>query len=347
MNPMRQQRGFNLVELMIGLTISLMGLAAVASMMMTFSKNRGSVAQTQAAQDNGVMALYRLERDVGQAGYGLMDLQGCTPTIVNGDGTNPSFAVLPISIGFVGAGVSDTILVQGTNPVSGIPGTELSSPTAGGNTMTSSRFYVRSSLGFNIDDRVVTNALAPDCTLVTVTAIDQVAAAGPVPAHSIISFTPALSASALPGFLANFGPGVIGGRDFFSRRYAIGLTGLTVADFPAYTTSNLVDNIVFMKAQYGLADTASSTTVTRWVSGATLIDNTNVQRVIALRVGVVARSTKREDAEIDQPNPLPLFDEKADSAGGTDAVSFTIPDMNIRYRAYSTIIPLKNVIWTR
>ena len=73
---MRQQRGFNLVELMIGLTISLMGLAAVASMMMTFSKNRGSVAQTQAAQDNGVMALYRLERDISQAGYGLMDLLG-------------------------------------------------------------------------------------------------------------------------------------------------------------------------------------------------------------------------------------------------------------------------------
>jgi Tfp pilus assembly protein PilW len=93
---------------MIGLTISLMGLAAVASMMMTFSKNRGSVAQTQAAQDNGVMALYRLERDISQAGYGLMDLQGCTPTIVNGDGTNPSFSPLPISIGFVGTGVSDT-----------------------------------------------------------------------------------------------------------------------------------------------------------------------------------------------------------------------------------------------
>ena len=144
MNPMRQQRGFNLVELMIGLTISLMGLAAVASMMMTFSKNRGSVAQTQAAQDNGVMALYRLERDISQAGYGLMDLQGCTPTIVNGDGTNPSFSPLPISIGFVGTGVSDTILVQGTNPVSGIPGTELSSPTAGGNTMTAGQFNVRS-----------------------------------------------------------------------------------------------------------------------------------------------------------------------------------------------------------
>lgn len=333
---MRQQRGFNLVELMIGLTISLMGLAAVASMMMTFSKNRGSVAQTQAAQDNGVMALYRLERDISQAGYGLMDLQGCTPTIVNGDGTNPSFSPLPISIGFVGTGVSDTILVQGTNPVSGIPGTELSSPTAGGNTMTAGQFNVRSSVGFAVNDRVVTDALAPNCTLVTVTSV----------AATAIGYTPALSATTTTGFLANFGTGGTAGN-FYSRQYAVGLSGLTVADFPLYVTSNLVDNIVFMKAQYGLAATINGTVVTSWVSGATAINSTNVQRVIALRVGVVARSTKREDDEIDQPNPLPLFNEKADSTNGVDAVSFTIPDTHMRYRAYSTIIPLKNIIWTR
>ena len=103
-----------------------------------------------------------------------------------------------------------------------------------------------------------------------------------------------------------------------------------MADFPLYVISNLVDNIVFMKAQYGLAATINGTVVTSWVSGATAINSTNVQRVIALRVGVVARSTKREDDEIDQPNPLPLFNEKADSTN-----------------AFSTIIPLKNIIWTR
>ena len=73
----------------------------------------------------------------------------------------------------------------------------------------------------------------------------------------------------------------------------------------------------------------------------------NVSRVIAIRVGVVARSAARENEVIDQPNPLPLFPEMADSSGGTDAVTFTIPDTRSRYRAYSTIIPLKNVIWTR
>ncbi len=332
---MRYQRGFNLIELMIGLIISLMGLTAVAAMMMAFSKNRGSMAQTQAAQDNGVMALYRLERDVSQAGYGLMNLQGCTSIVNSGQ---PSISPVPVRIGDGGVGNSDTITVQGTNSSTGIPGTELSATVAGGNTMIANQFNVRSSLGFSVGDRVVATALAPSCTLVTVTSVGATA----------IGFTPALSATSTAGYLAHFGAGAgVPAGEFFSRTYAIGTTGLTVGDYPLYVTSNLVDDIVFMKAQYGLADTTTSTTVTRWVSGSTLIDSTNALRVIALRVGVVARSTKREDDVIDQPNPLPVFDEKPDSSGGTDVVTYAVPDTHMRYRAYSTIIPLKNVIWTR
>ena len=340
-NPMRHQRGFNLIELMIGLTISLMGLAAVASMMMTFSKTRNTLAQTQAAQDNGVMALYRLERDLGQAGYGMWNLRACT-TITNPG--QPDISPVPVRINFGGTGISDTITIQGTNPATGNPGTELSAVTAGGNTMTSTQFNVRSSLGFAVGDRVVTNALAPSCTLVTVNSVSASVTVSGRTTASIGYDTPTLSTTANPGFVAYFGNGGPAG-EFFSRNYAVGLTGLTVGDYPAYTTSNLVDGIVFMKAQYGLSATATNPTVTRWVSGATVINAANVQLVKAIRIGVVARSARREDGEVDQPNPLPLFDEKPDASGLTDAVSYTIPDLKARYRAYSTIVPLKNAIW--
>ncbi len=46
---MRRSRGFSLIELLIGLVISMMGLAAVSTMMMNFSKKRTSIAQTLAA----------------------------------------------------------------------------------------------------------------------------------------------------------------------------------------------------------------------------------------------------------------------------------------------------------
>ncbi|MCK9388812.1 MAG: PilW family protein [Sulfuritalea sp.] len=335
---MRRQRGFNLIELLIGLTISLMGLAAVSSIMMTFSKKRGAITQTMSTQDNGVMALYRLERDISQAGYGLAPLQSCT-TVVHGVNT---FVPYPVIIGDGGTGVSDTITVQGTNPASGIPGTELT--VSGGNTMTTSAYNVSSAVGFSVDDMVVATNFLPTCTMTRVTAVNT----GSTP--NTISYTPALAANSTAGYLTYFGTSSSSGAtllEFFSRTYAVGATAMTVGDYPAYTAANLVDDIVFLKAQYGLAATTTSTTVTSWVSGATALTSSNVGRVIAIRVGVVARSSARENEAIDQPNPLPIFSEMADSSGGTDAVTFTIPDTRSRYRAYSTIIPLKNVIWTR
>jgi type IV pilus assembly protein PilW len=333
---MRRQRGFNLMELLIGLTISLMGLAAVSSMMVTFSKKRGAITQTMATQDNGVMALYRLERDISQAGYGLAPLQGCNTVV---DGVN-SFVPYPIVIADGGSGVSDSILVQGTNPASGIPGTELT--VVSGNTMTTNAYNVRSTTGFSVNDKVVTTNFIPTCTMTTVTALGGVVGA------ATVSYTPALAASSAAGYLVFFGASSAGVlTEFFSRTYAIGTNALTVGDYPTYTANNLVDDIVFLKAQYGMTDSNTSTTVTRWVSGATALSGATVGRVIAIRIGVVARSSARENEVIEQPNPLPIFPELADSSGTTDAVSFTIPDTRSRYRAYTTIIPLKNVIWTR
>jgi type IV pilus assembly protein PilW len=322
-----RHRGFSLIELMIGLTISLLGLAAVSQMMVAFSQKRNSITQTLAAQDNGVMALYRLERDVGQAGYGLMPLQTCA-TIANG--ANPSFTPFPLVITDGGTGVSDMITIKGVNPASGIPGTELDNTS--GSTMTGSQYNVRSSLGFSVNDLV---AATNTCTATPVTSISATAIG--------YSYSPALPSSAVAGYLAYLGaPG-----EFFNRQYAIGTQALTVADYPAFTTNNLVDNIVFMKAQYGLSATGASTVVTSWVSGATALNSANVNRVVAVRIGVVAKATSSEVVE--QPDPLPLLPQILDPTGAEigAAVTFPLPDTRTRYRAYSTIIPLKNSIWTR
>ena len=334
-----RSRGFSLIELMIGVVFSMMGLAAVSVMMMNFSKKRSSITETLSAQDNGVMALYRLERDVGQAGYGLMSLQSCA-TIANG--ASPSFTPWPVQITDGGTGVSDTLAVKGTNPASGVPGTELD--TSSGTSMNSVQYNVRSSAGFAIND-IVVSTLACAMTSVTSTAATSLG----------YTYGSVLATSSAAGYLAYFGqPG-----EFFNRQYGIATTGLTVADYPAFTTNTLVDNIVFLKAQYGLASSISGSpaTVARWVSGATTLDGTTCVGtsvhpacVVALRVGLVARSASSGPETIDQPNPLPVLPQIL--SGVTEigaAVTYSIPagGTTVRYRAYSTIIPLKNVIWGR
>ncbi|MBK9349833.1 MAG: prepilin-type N-terminal cleavage/methylation domain-containing protein [Sulfuritalea sp.] len=334
-----RSRGFSLIELMIGVVISMMGLAAVSVMMMNFSKKRSSITETLSAQDNGVMALYRLERDVGQAGYGLMSLQSCA-TIANG--ASPSFTPWPVQITDGGTGVSDTLAVKGTNPASGVPGTELD--TSSGTSMNSVQYNVRSTAGFSVND-IVVSTLACAMTSVTSTAATSLG----------YTYGSVLATSSAAGYLAYFGqPG-----EFFNRQYGIATTGLTVADYPAFTTNTLVDNIVFLKAQYGLASSISGSpaTVARWVSGATTLDGTTCVGtsvhpacVVALRVGLVARSASSGPETIDQPNPLPVLPQIL--SGVTEigaAVTYSIPagGTTVRYRAYSTIIPLKNVIWGR
>lgn len=327
---MRRQHGFNLIELLIGLAISLMGLAAVSQVMMTFSKKRGAITQTMTAQDNGVMALYRMEKEISQAGYGLMAVSGL-PTLQScatiSDGVN-SFSPVPVMI-TDGGSDSDEITVRYAYSTTGLPGTELNA--SGGYTQTTTQYNVRSSVGFSVGDQVVsTNSCA-------VRAVNSVSALA-------IGFSTALTASTNAGYLANLGPtGLIG------RHFAITSGALTMGEYPAYTANNLVDEIVYLKAQYGLAASASGTAVTSWVNGVTAIDSSNVARVIAVRVGVVARSSAQEREAIDQPASLTLLPALSDSGGATigSAVTYTVPDTKYRYRSYSTIIPLKNVIWTR
>jgi type IV pilus assembly protein PilW len=347
-------RGFSLIELLIGMVIAMMGLAAVGSMMMTFSKKRSSVTQTMGAQDNGVMALYRLEKDLAQAGYGLMPLQRCTSI---SDGAN-AFVPSPVIIADGGTG-PDALQISYITSNSGLFGAER--VDAGGFTLTVasavtdpdstattvSTFPVRATVGFiprNLTatpaeqgDRVV---LAPTDTQGTITCM----------LTRLISVGTASVgvAGKTNGYVGNLG-------SFASNLYAINGTTLQLTEFAA-TANNLVDDIIFLKAQYGVAGSASSTTVATWQS----TTPTDIKTVVAIRIGVVARSALQEKEVIDAPATLSVLPATTGvttvaspatglcaTDGTTHEVKCTVPDTRFRYRAYSTMIPLRNVMWTR
>ena len=347
-------RGFSLIELMIGMVIAMMGLAAVSSMMITFSKKRSSVTQTMGAQDNGVMALYRLEKDLAQAGYGMMPLQGCTSI---SDGVN-AFVPSPAIITDGGSG-TDSLQISYISSNSGLFGSErvdaggfllsvatpVADPAVPATTVTT--FPVRSTVGFtprNLaavpaqqGDRVV---LAPTSTQSTMVCVLTTLIGANTAAAGV--------AGASNGYVGNLG-------SFSSNLYAINGTSLQLTEFGA-AANNLVDDIVFLKAQYGVAASAASTTVAAW-QGATPAD---IRTIVAIRVGVVARSALRENETVDAPATITVLPATggvstvASPAAGqcaTDGVTFevkcTVPDTRYRYRAYSTMIPLRNVMWTR
>lgn len=342
----RSQRGFTMIELMIGVAIALLGLGAVSAVMVSFSSKRTSITQTLMTQDNGVMALYRLEKDLSQAGYGLMPILGCT---LISDGTN-SFNPIPVQIAD-GGSANDSIVITYLSPTSGLFGSErldsggyqLTTDVAIGNLATTNHF-VRATTGFKVGDRVVVAPListpAASCTMANVAVVGTVAS----------------TANVTNGYVANL-------ASFVSSTYSISNDALTVQEYGA-TANNLVDNIVFLKAQYGMDDganggNAGDGSVDEWLSGATVIDRNNATQVIAVRVGVVARSGLTERDTTGNASTISVLPAITGTSSGsapaagacstyanTSEVKCTVADTHYRYRTYTTTIPLRNTLWT-
>ena len=79
----RRQAGFSLVEIMVGMVIGMLGLII---MMQVFTLSEGQKRSTTGggdAQSSGAIALFGLQRDLRQAGFGITDvkLAGCDLTL--------------------------------------------------------------------------------------------------------------------------------------------------------------------------------------------------------------------------------------------------------------------------
>jgi type IV pilus assembly protein PilW len=352
---MKLQRGFNLIELLIGMAISMMGLLAVGQILLSFTQQRNTITQTLEAQSNGVMALYLMEKDFTQAGYGLMSIQDCSRInwYFNGTGyyndpygaatSNLAFTTLPLKITDGGTG-SDIFEVQYGNPRSGAPvAVAIQTQTGGYGTA----LNVASVAGFAQSDLIVTD-VSGSCTMGQIDTPNAVSVSLTRPTTYIYNTnTRPLgatagwdAAAANTTLIANLG-------GFVSRRYRVVNETLQVADFSsAYTYSTLVDGIVFMKAEYGL-DTNADGTVDVWSTGVTATNTAAIgNQVIAVRLGVVARSPLYEKNAVDAPTVLTVL-PSIDVAPTSAAVTYTVPDTHYRYRTYYTVIPLRNVIWSR
>ena len=126
----------------------------------------------------------------------------------------------------------------------------------------------------------------------------------------------------------------------------------------AATTSVLAADIVMLKAQYGIAPVGSQN-VGAWVSataatGFNVLDSAKVRRIKAVRLAIVARSSKMEGANVTAPctnisggvnnGPCAWPDTAADPAPLID-LSANPNWRRYRYRVYQTVMPIRNVIW--
>ncbi len=355
-----KQNGFSLVEIMIGMVISLISMVIILQIFTAFEGQKRTSTSGSDAQSIGTISMFNIERDVRNAGYGMTDqgLLGCKINASFNGTLLPTQTLMPLQI-TQGAGTRpDRIDVMASGKTSfSIPARiTVDHPASATN------FFINSTQGMQVNDIMIAYQPGLDCTVVQITGIPN----GNVQIHhqSTSPWNPPGGQNIFPpggysagAILFNFGA-LLSHSYYVDSANKLILQNLNTSNNTS-STQEMNSDVANMQAQYGFdtrAGTQSTAIVDTWSD--TLIDadgdgtvgnGGDIQRMIAIRLALSIRSTRKEP-------PAPAIGCNITTAaptwaGGTLDVSKypdgkSFPDWKCyRYKTFETIIPLRNIIW--
>lgn len=353
---MAWQRGFSLIELMVGMLIALLTTIVVAQVLKVAEGQKRSATSGSDAQVNGALALYTVRRDVAMAGYGLISNQlalGCTIK-ASYNGTNFTWTLAPVNIIAGANGAPDQIQILYSNK------TSYSVPTlvVTDHPPTAANFFINSTLGIAVGDMMLAVPAAWDannwCSVFQVT---NVQSAQVLHSHGQSSWDPAGGQNIFPAAGYPAGSYLVDFGQMVNRTYSISSTlalhqqTLNTAT-GTQTDEDLFPQIVQMQAMYGkdtngdgvvdTFDKIAPTTQAGWA------------QVLSVRVAIVARSGQQEKDIVTFANPLwdvgtATTVSGTATCGSSKCLTLKVDTLanwqNYRYKVYDTVIPLRNVLW--
>jgi type IV pilus assembly protein PilW len=373
MSSLRRQLGMSLVELMVGMAVGLIGITIITHLYITNEKYKRSTTGSGQAQVNGAIALYVLERDIRMAGFGLnhSGALGCScDTAANPacsplqyyrggayaapTGTLPALHFVPVLITET-ANQPDTITVlYGNGPERVLPNQLSETQTNAG-----TPFKVDGSAGYcptrpcpatGTNDMIVV-ANGATCRLAQIT---NVVDAASNLEHGAGTWNPAGGAS-MPAFSAASNVFNLGSPTW--RRYLVASDKLQsiemLTEFVAGAASTpIIDDIVDLQAQYGKDTTGTPDDVVDTWDAVTPTTADGWQRVLAIRVAILARSQNYERPENAGDPCAATTLANRPKWGASENEEFTrlkaeldVAPSCYKHRVFETIIPLRNMIW--
>lgn len=357
----RPPAGFSLVEIMVGLVIGMLGIVVMMQVYTVSEGQKRTATGAGDAQNNGAIALYGMQRDIRQAGYGFsaLSLFNCNVTMPSGVALplvptviNPATAIIP-----AGDANSDTLLVMYGNS-NGAPQGNLITTVTG-----TTVYTVSTPSAFAVNDYVIAAPAACAGNLV----FDRIAA---VSATTVTVATGAAGVTTL--YNMGQAPKVLA--------YAIRGGNLTMCDYVANNCSGNVtntaiwvpvaNNVANLKAQYGrdtltapIAFAAPPVPLPSYAVD--LWDQTTPSaltappspcgwaRTPAIRVALTARSQQYEKGIV--TSAAPAWQGGTVVAGSTTGMNnpVALPIVltadagwqHYRYKVFQTVVPLRNVTW--
>lgn len=356
-----RQAGFSLVEILVGLVIGLLATLVIMQVFSVFEGQKRSTSGNADAQTNGSIALMNIQRDLQMAGYGLPPLMIevgldnfssllCDPSPVydhDGNPATPNLELSPIVIQDGLANANDVVTVRYSTNASmgGIP-INISNTL---NATAPIGLTVLNNIGCKDGDIVLISNGAASCAMTKIA--DANGNPDTLENISLVNTTP------LAGPLA---PGVTNSRlacmgDWQDYRYEVVNNELRLNGSP------IVSEVVNLQAQYGVSAIATSNQVNQWVNatGATwgaAMTVADRNRIKAVRVVVVVRNGLREKENVTNTcttnkgviNNGPCAWDDTDYNAAPMIDLSTDPDwQKYRYKSFETIIPLRNMLWSR
>lgn len=364
------QKGFTLVELMVGLLIGMLGTLIVAQAFTNNEARKRATTSTADAQANGGIALYMLERDAKAAGWGMTATGTnsytectsihayCDGSAECGGGNGPlagiNFAPLLITDG---GSNPDTLTIQyfaDPNVASALPS---------GSTVLRRRMPQQSSeldvasASVCSDGDLALVSSGPNCTVMKITEVQEQASKLQHNPGSHGEYNPSAefyASNAWPKYDAGstvscFKPANDG--PVFRKVYSINTAARELqrsdnSQNPVATNELVMTDVVDLQAQYGVAP-AKSQVINSWVNASDAgWDNpapTDWRRIKAVRVALVTRASQYE-----RPAPgasCSATTSLATSWGPISTANYPSDWGCYRYRVFETVIPLRNVIW--
>jgi len=370
----RRQRGFSLVELMVGVVIGLLTVLVITQVMTLVEGKRRTISNGSDAQVNAALALFTIQRDIEQSGYGATtspDALGCTVKAQYGTaGTAKTFTLAPVAIT---AGATSTVPDSVTVLQANTTGFSAPLLLTGAHTATDDHFTVRSSFGAAVGNQMIAVPPTPDathwCVLFSVTnntgAATTTLSSGNVPhVYDASGMAQWNQNGLLPAAGYVSGSYLLNMGSMVRRTYQVSASGnLQAAEVSAtdgsVATQDLYSQIVNLKALYG-KDTDGNGTVDTYESTAP-VTNADWKKVLAVRIALVSRSNQYEKEEVTSDAPLWDLGAATATSGitvtGSAACNGTHQCLTLgvsqvgtdwkhyRYKVYDTIVPLRNVLW--
>ncbi len=349
------QTGFSLIDVMVGMTLGLIGILVMLQMLSTFESQKRTTSGSDDAQNSGAIAVYGIERDIRQAGYGIdaQRLLGCNILLRPGATLNAigPVTINPTSIPGYGRDTNtDSIMVVYGNSNGPEEGDAITAQP-----ITPNVYTVQTQPSYTVGDQVIAQYASRQtpCSLNLDTI--QVVTPGDVNVTAVAGVATVMTTNTSPGItpvLYNLGqsPTVL--------VYAVRNGNLAVCDYmvnncssptlAAINTANeaawipIAGNIVSLKAQYGrdttvgpmvgIVDTYDQTTP----SSASSTYTCDWARISAVRIALVARGSIGSSVTTAAPT-------WAGSAAAPIDLSSFANWKNYRYKVLETVVPMRNI----